>query len=459
MKKFLSVLLIFAFCFSLIAAPAFAQITFESETTAEEAAPEESDFEEAPVTEAQLDQARLTLKTIADYVSDFDADEAYASLSKIVDLADNFDFWKDDMTSDARNFVFGELKKNIVDDGKEDFFEELIRLSASDEKAKAEFAKSNITIVSDNSLDIMGIMTMTVEGNSYVYADATGKVMQRVSLSKGPEADTMLITYEAPGEDGKMMENNFLVRFGDNTLTIAAKFEEEREFSDALEIAFTETNKISITGLEDKRTRTLEFVPEKYQIILTTPETPTLADKDAPSTSTDTLELNPENKSFVLTADGVEVFAAYFYPETKEITIAAEDLSEMTSGFGAEPSSDSITLKFEDETKTVRLTSGDTEIVNLIFNAAKSMIEIEISAGEMGMMSMFSLKVNKADSSVAFTMMGIEIFNATLDPQAETITIHSLDFETQIRTEEVMTLEDIARMLNPAVIDYKSTDY
>lgn len=459
MKKFLSVLLIFAFCFSLIAAPAFAQITFESETTAEEAAPEESDFEEDPVTEAQLDQARLALKTIADYVSDFDADEAYASFSKIVDLADNFDFWKDDMTSDARNFVFGELKKNIVDDGKEDFFEELIRLSASDEKAKAEFAKSNITIVSDNSLDIMGIMTMTVEGNSYVYADATGKVMQRVSLSKGPEADTMLITYEAPGEDGKMMENNFLVRFGDNTLTIAAKFEEESEFSDALEIAFTETNKISITGLEDKRTSTLEFVPEKYQIILTTPETPTLADKDAPSTSTDTLELNPENKSFVLTADGVEVFAAYFYPETKEITIAAEDLSEMTSGFGAEPSSDSITLKFEDETKTVRLTSGDTEIVNLIFNAAKSMIEIEISAGEMGMMSMFSLKVNKADSSVAFTMMGIEIFNATLDPQAETITIHSLDFETQIRTEEVMTLEDIVRMLNPAVIDYKSTDY
>ena len=75
------------------------------------------------------------------------------------------------MTSDARNFVFGELKKNIVDDGKEDFFEELIRLSASDEKAKAEFAKSNITIVSDNSLDIIGIMTMTVEGNSYVYAD------------------------------------------------------------------------------------------------------------------------------------------------------------------------------------------------------------------------------------------------------------------------------------------------
>ena len=69
MKKFLSVLLIFAFCFSLIAAPAFAQITFESETTAEEAAPEESDFEEVPVTEAQLDQARLTLKTIADYVS------------------------------------------------------------------------------------------------------------------------------------------------------------------------------------------------------------------------------------------------------------------------------------------------------------------------------------------------------------------------------------------------------
>lgn len=459
MKKFLSVLLIFAFCFSLIAAPAFAQITFESETTAEEAAPEESDFEEAPVTEAQLDQARLTLKTIADYVSDFDADEAYASLSKIVDLADNFDFWKDDMTSDARNFVFGELKKNIVDDGKEDFFEELIRFSASDEKAKAEFAKSNITIVSDNSLDIMGIMTMTVEGNSYVYADATGKVMQRVSLSKGPEADTMLITYEAPGEDGKMIENNFLVRFGDNTLTISWKSEEEREFSDALEIAFTETNKISITGLEDKRTSTLEFVPEKYQIILTMPETPTLADKDAPSTSTDTLELNPENKSFVLTADGVEVFAAYFYPETKEITIAAEDLSEITSGFGAEPSGDSITLKFEDETKTVRLTSGDTEIVNLIFNAAKSMIEIEISAGEMGMMSMFSLKVNKADSSVAFTMMGIEIFNATLDPQAETITIHSLDFETQIRTEEVMTLEDIVRMLNPAVIDYKSTDY
>lgn len=459
MKKFLSVLLIFAFCFSLIAAPAFAQITFESETTAEEAAPEESDFEEAPVTEAQLDQARLTLKTIADYVSDFDADEAYASLSKIVDLADNFDFWKDDMTSDARNFVFGELKKNIVDDGKEDFFEELIRFSASDEKAKAEFAKSNITIVSDNSLDIMGIMTMTVEGNSYVYADATGKVMQRVSLSKGPEADTMLITYEAPGEDGKMIENNFLARFGDNTLTISWKSEEEREFSDALEIAFTETNKISITGLEDKRTSTLEFVPEKYQIILTMPETPTLADKDAPSTSTDTLELNPENKSFVLTADGVEVFAAYFYPETKEITIAAEDLSEITSGFGAEPSGDSITLKFEDETKTVRLTSGDTEIVNLIFNAAKSMIEIEISAGEMGMMSMFSLKVNKADSSVAFTMMGIEIFNATLDPQAETITIHSLDFETQSRTEEVMTLEDIVRMLNPAVIDYKSTDY
>ena len=110
----------------------------------------------------------------------------------------------------------------------------------------------------------MGIMTMTVEGNSYVYADATGKVMQRVSLSKGPEADTMLITYEAPGEDGKMMENNFLVRFGDNILTIAAKFEEESEFSDALEIAFTETNKISITGLEDKRTNTLEFIPEKY---------------------------------------------------------------------------------------------------------------------------------------------------------------------------------------------------
>ena len=165
----------------------------------------------------------------------------------------------------------------------------------------------------------MGLMTMTAEGNSYIYTDATGKVMQRVTLSKGPETDTMLVAYETPGEDGKMMENNFLVRFGDNILTIAAKFEEESEFSDALEIAFTETNKISITGLEDKRTSTLEFVPEKYQIILTTPETPTLADKDAPSTSTDTLELNPENKSFVLTADGVEVFAAYFYPETKEI--------------------------------------------------------------------------------------------------------------------------------------------
>ena len=174
MKKFLSVLLIFAFCFSLIAAPAFAQITFESETTAEEAAPEESDFEEAPVTEAQLDQARLTLKTIADYVSDFDAGEAYTSLSKIVDLADNFDFWKDDMTSDVRNFIFSELKKNIVDDGREDYIEEQFRLTASDEKSKAEFAKSNITIASDNSLDIMGLMTMTAEGNSYIYTDATG---------------------------------------------------------------------------------------------------------------------------------------------------------------------------------------------------------------------------------------------------------------------------------------------
>ena len=131
----------------------------------------------------------------------------------------------------------------------------------------------------------------------------------------------------------------------------------------------------------------------------------------------------------------------------------------MTSGFGAEPSSDSITLKFEDETKTVRLTSGDTEIVNLIFNAAKSMIEIEISAGEMGMMSGFSLKINKADSSVAFVMMGMEIFNATLDPQAETVTVKSLDFETQSQTEEVMMLEDLARMLNPAVVEYESTDY
>lgn len=458
MKKFLSVLLIFAFCFSLIAAPAFAQITFESETTAEEAAPEESDFEEAPVTEAQLDQARLTLKTIADYVSDFDAGEAYTSLSKIVDLADNFDFWKDDMTSDVRNFIFSELKKNIVDDGREDYIEEQFRLTASDEKSKAEFAKSNITIASDNSLDIMGLMTMTAEGNSYIYTDATGKVMQRVSLSKGPETDTMLVAYETPGEDGKMMENNFLVRFGDNILTIAAKFEEESEFSDALEIAFTETNKISITGLEDKRTSTLEFVPEKYQIILTTPKTPTLADKDAPSTATYTLELNPENKSFGVTADGVEVFTAYFYPETKEITIAAEGLSDATAELGAESSGDSITLKFEDETKTVRLTSGDTEIVNLIFNATKSMIEIEISAGEMGMMSGFSLKINKADSSVAFVMMGMEIFNATLDPQAETVTVKSLDFETQSQTEEVMTLEDLARMLNPAVVEYESTE-
>ena len=160
-----------------------------------------------------------------------------------------------------------------------------------------------------------------------------------------------------------------------------------------------------------------------------------------------------------MTADGVEVFTAYFYPETKEITIAAEDLSEITSGFGTEPSGDSITLKFEDETKTVRLTSGDTEIVNLTFNAAESMIEIEISAGEMGMMSGFSLKINKADSSVAFVMMGMEIFNATLDPQAETVTVKSLDFETQSQTEEVMTLEDLARMLNPAVVEYESTDY
>ena len=77
----------------------------------------------------------------------------------------------------------------------------------------------------------------------------------------------------------------------------------------------------------------------------------------------------------------------------------------------------------------------------------------------MGMMSGFSLKINKADSSVAFVMMGMEIFNATLDPQAETVTVKSLDFETQSQTEEVMTLEDLARMLNPAVVEYESTDY
>ena len=54
---------------------------------------------------------------------------------------------------------------------------------------------------------------------------------------------------------------------------------------------------------------------------------------------------------------------------------------------------------------------------------------------------------------------GMEIFNATLDPQAETVTVKSLDFETQSQTEEVMTLEDLARMLNPAVVEYESTDY
>lgn len=453
MKKYLSIALIFAVCLSLIATPVFAQLTFENQAPAqpgESAGTGELSASDAPVTEAEIANARITFNSIAKFIADFDAAELYTNLSGIVNFSDSFGFWKDDMTADLKNLIFGELKANlsVLDSGT--FLEDTIREGMSDEAGMAALANAGIKPIGENAFDVFGVMTMTIEGNAYIYTDATGKVIQKFSLAAGPDPDSVYLTLEQNMNAEGPTVIEMLAHLGDDIITVSAKKDGSTEFEPAAEIAFPEPNVVTVTGIEDGKTMTVKFIPEDYRVSVTTPEaTDETTGEKVPSQEI-SVEINPENKSLGITVNEEELLAIYFYPEEKEITLVSPEMAGATQSLGG--SGDSVTFKFDDAAKTLSVVSGESPLANLIFNEETSSIDIAISAGEMGMMSGISLKVDAAANNVVFVFMGMEMFNATLDTEAETISIASVDMETQSKTTEVLTLEDLAKMLRPQMI-------
>ena len=452
MKKILSIVLIFAVCLSLIATPVFAQITYENKQPAqpeEPAGAEDSVDFDMPVSEAEIANARMTFNLVANYIAEFDAAQLYADLSEIVNFSDSFDFWKDDMTADLKNLIFGELKASLPTLDSSTFLEDAVRESLSSEEGKSSLASAGIKQIGDNAFDLMGFMTMTVEGNAYIYSDATGKVIQKLSLAAGPDPDSVYINFETNADPDQPLVIEAIAHIGDDKITVSGKEDGATEFEPQFEIDFSEKNLVSIIGLKDEKKMTVQFIPENYQISITTPG-PNDEIGEPVEEQVSVVEINPENKSLGLTVNGEELLTVYFYPEEKEITLVSPGLADATAGLGGS-GGESLTFKFDDETMSLDVVSGESPLAELVFSQENSAIDLSISAGEMGMMSGISLRVDAAANNVVFVFMGMEMFNLTLDTEAETISIASVDMETQSKTTEVLTLEDLAKMLRNQV--------
>lgn len=455
MKKILSIVLIFAICLSMIATPVFAQITYEKKDSApseESAASEESaddlnsddDIDDEPVTEAEIANARMMLNMVATYIAEFDPAELYADLSEIVKFSDTFDFWKDDMTAELKNIIFGELKASLADFENSTFLEDIVREGLKDEEGKAGLASAGLKQTGDNTFDVMGMMTMKIEGNAYIYSDATGKVFQKLSFAAGPDPDSVYITFESTaGEEPVVAE--LLAKLGDDVINVSTKEDGSSTFEPRYDIDFTETNQISIVQLDDGEKSTIQFIPEDYRMTITTPESTDETGEIIEKQVID-VEINPENKSFGIVSNGEEALTAYFYPEEKEITMVSPYLADFTASLTGDMS-ESLTFKFDDDEASLTILSGKEPAASLVFNQANSSIDLSVAAGEMGMMSGISLAVNPAELNVVFSFMGLEMFNLTVDTAAETATIISVDMMTESKVTEVLTLEDIVKML------------
>lgn len=452
MKKFLCIVLIFAVCLSFIATPVFAQITYENKQPAQPEEPAEAedsvDFD-MPVSEAEIANARMTFNLVANYIAEFDAAQLYTDLSEIVNFSDTFDFWKDDMTADLKNLIFGELKASLPTLDSSTFLEDAIREGLSSEEGKSGLASAGIKQISDNAFDLMGFMTMTVEGNAYIYKDATGKVIQKLSLAAGPDPDSVYINFETNADPDQPLVIEAIAHLGDDKITVSGKKDGSTEFEPLLEIDLTEKNLISITGLKDEKKMTVQFIPENYQISITTPGSNDEIGEPVEE-QVNVLEINPENKSFGMTVNGEELLTAYFYPEDKEITLVSPGLVGAAAELGGS-GGESLTFKFDDEAMSLDVVSGENPLAKLVFSQENSAIELSISYGEMGMMSGISLVVNAAEKNAVFSFMGIEMFNLTLDTEAETATVVSADMMSETKTTEVFTLEDVAKMLRNQV--------
>ena len=452
MKKILSIVLIFAACLSLIATPVFAQITYENKKPAqpgESAGTGELSASDMPVSEAEIANARMTFNLVANYIAEFDAAQLYTDLSEIVNFSDTFDFWKDDMTADLKNLIFGELKASLPTLDSNTFLEDAVREGLSSEEGKSSLANAGIKQIGDNTFDLMGFMTMTVEGNAYIYSDATGKVLRKLSLAAGPDPDSVYINFETNADPDQPLVIEAIAHLGDDKITVSGKEDGSTEFEPQFEIDLSEKNLISIIGLKDEKKITVQFIPEDYQISITAPGSNDEIGEPV-GEQVSVIEINPENKSLGLFVDGEELLTVYFYPEEKEITLVSSGLADATAELGGN-GGESLTFKFDDETMSLDIVSGESPLAELVFSQENSAIDLSISAGEMGMMSGISLKVDAAANNVVFVFMGMEMFNLTLDTEAETISIASVDMETQSKTTEVLTLEDLAKMLRNQV--------
>lgn len=447
MKKLLSILFILTFCLMAIAAPAMAQLTFQSEPQSQ---PEglvmtDSGLGDGEVTEAELANARMTLEMVAKSLEDFSPSEMYASLSELPQFSEFIqDFWKPDMTAEMKNFLFTMLKPEISNLDNGSFLEDTLREAYTDEKAKAEFGKSGVEWISENSFNISGFMTMTVTGNTYVYTDATGKEIQRIALSTGPVADSILVKLDQNLGD-KPTSVEFLMTFEGETILISTKDESSSEFGDASRISFDETNLIKMTNLKDNSVIEIRFVPETYEIKLNTPETVSAETGMSTPAAEYVFELNPDKDLIGLAKDGEKIIEVFFYPADKEVSIVSAFLAELTESMGG---TSSITLKFDDASQTIDVSSGEASLLKLGFNDATSSIDISFNmGGDAGMMSGLTLAVDSAAKKVSFTMMGMEMFSLVLDVDSETAVMNSLDMMTMENEEMVMTIEDIAIFL------------
>lgn len=453
MKKLISILFILTLCFMAITAPAMAQLTFQSESQSQSEEVEVADDEmldDAPVSEAEIENARMMLEMVAKSLEDFKPSEIYTSLSGITQSSAFLkDFWKPDMTAEMKNFLFTLLKPEISNLDNGTFLEEAIRESYKDEKVRAYYANAGIEWLSENSLKIYGFMTMTITGNTYVYTDATGKEIQRFSLSTGPDPDTILVTLTQNLSD-KPTAIEILLKFEDETILVSAKDELDGKFYETSRISFDETNLIKVTSLEDGSVLEVRFIPESYQIQINTPEMGSGKAVEKTPASEIILELNPDKDLIGLSKDGEKIIDIFFYPEDKEISIVNATIHDLTETMGG---TDSITLKFDDETQSVDVTSGEASLLKLAFDDAASAIDISFDmGGDAGMMSGMSLKVDPAAKKVSFTMMGMEMFSLVLDVESGTAVITSLNMQTMENEESVLTLEDIVFLLRGSSI-------
>lgn len=449
MKKLISILFILTLCFMAITAPAMAQLTFQSESQSESEEVEVADDEmldDTPVTEAEIENARMMLEMVAKSLEDFKPSEIYTSLSGITQSSAFLkDFWKPDMTAEMKNFLFTLLKPEISNLDNGTFLEEAYK----DEKVRAAYANAGIEWLSENSLKIYGFMTVTITGNTYVYTDATGKEIQRLSLSTGPDPDTILVTLTQNLSD-KPTAIEILLKFEDETILVSAKDELDGKFYETSRISFDETNLIKVTSLEDGSVLEVRFIPESYQIQINTPEMGSGKAVEKTPASEIILELNPDKDLIGLSKDGEKIIDIFFYPEDKEISIVNATIHDLTETMGG---TDSITLKFDDETQSVDVTSGEASLLKLAFDDAASAIDISFDmGGDAGMVSGMSLKVDPAARKASFTMMGMEMFSLVLDVESGTAVITSLNMQTMENEESVLTLEDIVFLLRGSSI-------